>query len=78
MLEVIRSLARDGMTMLVVTHEMQFAREVGTRVIFMDMGRFLEQGAPRVLFTNPQHDRTREFLRRINHRPEAEAARQPR
>ena len=77
-LEVIRSLARDGMTMLVVTHEMQFAREVGTRVIFMDMGRFLEEGAPGALFANPQNDRTREFLRRISHRPETEAARQPR
>jgi ABC-type polar amino acid transport system ATPase subunit len=65
-LEVIRSLAEEGMTMLVVTHEMQFAREVGTRVLFMDSGRVLEDAAPNVFFRNPQHLRAREFLRRIN------------
>jgi ABC-type polar amino acid transport system ATPase subunit len=64
-LEVIQSLAEDGMTMLVVTHEMQFAREVGTRVLFMDHGRILEDGAPRVFFANPQHARAKEFLRRV-------------
>ena len=64
-LEVIRSLAEDGMTMLVVTHEMQFAREVGTRVLFMDSGRVLEDASPRNFFTNPCHIRAQEFLRRI-------------
>ena len=65
MLEVIRNLAKDGMTMLVVTHEMQFAREVGTRIVFMDGGRIIEEAAPQVFFTNPRHDRSREFLRRV-------------
>ena len=65
-LEVIRSLAEDGMTMLVVTHEMQFAREVGTRVLFMDAGRVLEDAPPKSFFTNPQHTRAQEFLRRIH------------
>jgi len=65
-LEVIRSLAEDGMTMLVVTHEMQFAREVGTRVLFMDSGRVLEDASPQSFFRDPQHVRAREFLRRIH------------
>ncbi len=65
-LEVIRSLAEEGMTMLVVTHEMQFAREVGSRVLFMDSGRVLEDSAPSMFFHSPQHLRAREFLRRIN------------
>lgn len=65
-LEVIRTLAEDGMTMLVVTHEMQFAREVGTRVLFMDSGRVLEDAAPKTFFTDPQHTRAKEFLRRIH------------
>ena len=64
-LEVIRNLAKDGMTMLVVTHEMQFAREVGTRIVFMDGGRIVEEAAPQVFFTSPRHDRSREFLRRV-------------
>jgi ABC-type polar amino acid transport system ATPase subunit len=64
-LEVIRSLAEQGMTMLVVTHEMQFAREVGTRVLFMDRGRVLEDATPENFFSNPHHVRAREFLRRI-------------
>jgi polar amino acid transport system ATP-binding protein len=63
-LEVIRSLAQDGMTMLVVTHEMQFAREVGTRILFMDHGRVIEDTTPEQFFTNPAHGRAREFLRR--------------
>jgi ABC-type polar amino acid transport system ATPase subunit len=70
-LEVIRALAEDGMTMLVVTHEMQFAREVGTRVLFMDAGRVLEDTSPNLFFTNPHHARAREFLRRIHIRPAA-------
>ncbi len=65
-LEVIRALAQDGMTMLVVTHEMQFAREVGTRVLFMDGGRILEDAAPAAFFRQPEHPRAREFLRRIH------------
>jgi polar amino acid transport system ATP-binding protein len=68
-LEVIRSLAEDGMTMLVVTHEMQFAREVGTRVLFMDSGRVLEDAPPRLFFSDPQHLRARAFLRRIHVMP---------
>jgi ABC-type polar amino acid transport system ATPase subunit len=70
-LEVIRSLAEEGMTMLVVTHEMQFAREVGTRVLFMDRGRVLEDASPKIFFGNPQHVRAREFLRRIHVAPAA-------
>jgi polar amino acid transport system ATP-binding protein len=65
-LEVIRSLAEDGMTMLVVTHEMQFASEVGTRVLFMDGGRVLEDAPPKLFFSEPRHSRAREFLRRIH------------
>jgi len=65
-LEVIRALAEDGMTMLVVTHEMQFAREVGTRVLFMDGGRMLEDAPPKVFFHAPQHTRAKEFLRRLH------------
>ncbi len=65
-LEVIRALAEDGMTMLVVTHEMQFAREVGTRVLFMDGGRVLEDASPKEFFHAPQHTRSKEFLRRLH------------
>jgi len=65
-LEVIRALAEDGMTMLVVTHEMQFAREVGTRVLFMDEGRVLEDASPKEFFHAPQHTRSKEFLRRLH------------
>ena len=65
-LEVIRALAQNGMTMLVVTHEMQFAREVGTRILFMDSGRILEDAAPGAFFARPEQLRAREFLRRIH------------
>jgi ABC-type polar amino acid transport system ATPase subunit len=65
-LEVIRALAQDGMTMLVVTHEMQFAREVGTRVLFMDGGRVIEDAAPASFFARPKHPRGQEFLRRVH------------
>ena len=68
-LSVIRTLAEEGMTMLVVTHEMQFAREVGTRVLFMDAGRVLEDAAPKAFFTNPQQARAKEFLRRVHAMP---------
>jgi polar amino acid transport system ATP-binding protein len=64
-LDVMRRLAGEGMTMLVVTHEMGFAREVGDRVIFMDDGLIVEEGKPVELFREPQHPRTREFLSRV-------------
>jgi ABC-type polar amino acid transport system ATPase subunit len=64
-LEVMRDLARDGMTMIVVTHEMSFAREVADRVIFIDGGVFVEEGPPDQCLTNPQDERTRRFLERI-------------
>ena len=63
-LVVMRDLARDGMTMLVVTHEMQFAREVGDRLVFMDEGKIVEQGVPADVLDQPQEERTRQFLRR--------------
>jgi polar amino acid transport system ATP-binding protein len=63
-LVVIRDLAREGMTMLVVTHEMQFAREVGDRVVFMDEGKIVEQGVPRDLLDSPKEERTQRFLQR--------------
>ena len=62
---VMQRLAAEGMTMVVVTHEMGFAREVGTRLIFMDQGVILEEGLPRDVFANPQHERTRSFLSQI-------------
>jgi polar amino acid transport system ATP-binding protein len=61
---VMRDLARSGMTMLVVTHEMQFAREVGDRVVFMDQGRIVEQGEPLEVLDRPREERTKRFLRR--------------
>jgi len=64
-LQVMRHLADEGMTMLVVTHEMGFAREVGSRLIFMDGGHILEQGDPRRVLGDPQHPRTQDFLSRV-------------
>ena len=64
-LEVMKELAADGMTMVVVTHEMGFAREVGNRVLFMDEGRIVEQGSPAEIFENPQHPRLQEFLSKV-------------
>ncbi|EED6225567.1 amino acid ABC transporter ATP-binding protein, partial [Salmonella enterica subsp. enterica serovar Haifa] len=64
-LQVMRSLADEGMTMLVVTHEMGFAREVGSRLIFMDGGHIVEQGDPRAVLADPQHQRTKDFLSRV-------------
>jgi len=64
-LAVMRELAKDGMTMIVVTHEMSFAREVADHVVFMDGGVVVEQGNPTSVINNPQHDRTRSFLRRM-------------
>jgi len=64
-LDVMKGLARDGMTMVVVTHEMGFAREVGDRVLFMDDGLIVEEGPPEQIFTNPQNERTKAFLGKI-------------
>jgi polar amino acid transport system ATP-binding protein len=64
-LDVMVTLAKEGMTMIVVTHEMGFAREVADRVIFMDFGRILEEGSPEHFFKNPTHERTQQFMRQI-------------
>ena len=64
-LNVMKNLAENGMTMVIVTHEMGFAREVADRVIFLDEGNILEQGTPAELFGNPQHDRTKNFLNKV-------------
>ncbi|MBU0997652.1 MAG: amino acid ABC transporter ATP-binding protein [Firmicutes bacterium] len=64
-LEVMKQLAEKGMTMIVVTHEMSFAKEVSTRVIFMDQGIVLEENDPQSIFTNPREERTKAFLKRI-------------
>ena len=64
-LDVMKQLARDGMTMVVVTHEMGFAREVGNRVVFMDEGRIVEQGTPEEIFRHPQSARLQDFLSKV-------------
>src|SRR5205814_9628432 len=64
-LQTMRQLARSGMTMIVVTHELDFAREVGDRVLFMDGGRIVEEGRPEEVFSRPREERTRAFLRRL-------------
>jgi ABC-type polar amino acid transport system ATPase subunit len=64
-LDVMKRLADEGMTMVVVTHEMRFARQVGTTMIFIDEGQILEEGSPRELFSDPQHERTEAFFSRI-------------
>lgn len=64
-LELMKELANDGMTMVVVTHEMGFAREVGTRVLFMDGGNIVEQNEPKAFFDNPQNPRLQEFLAKV-------------
>ena len=64
-LEVMKGLAGDGMTMVVVTHEMGFAKEVGSRVIFMDNGNIVEDGTPKEVFNNPTNERTKEFLAKV-------------
>jgi polar amino acid transport system ATP-binding protein len=64
-LDVMKTLAREGMTMVVVTHEMGFAREVADRVVFMDMGKIIEEGTPEHFFTSPRHERARNFLNQI-------------
>jgi polar amino acid transport system ATP-binding protein len=64
-LDVMKNLAKDGLTMVVVTHEMGFAKEVGTRVVFMDEGKIVEENSPAELFTNPKSDRLKSFLAKI-------------
>lgn len=64
-LDVMKELARDGMTMVVVTHEMGFAREVGDRVLFMDGGRLVEEGTPQQIFEHPQSARLQDFLAKV-------------
>ncbi|MFS0723037.1 amino acid ABC transporter ATP-binding protein [Paenibacillus sp. 1P07SE] len=64
-LDVMKKLAKDGMTMIIVTHEMGFAREVGDRLIFMDGGLIVEEGIPREVMANPQHPRTQDFLSKV-------------
>ena len=64
-LDVMRALAREGMTMVIVTHEMGFAREVGDRLLFMDEGRIVESGVPREVFEHPKEERTRSFLSKV-------------
>ena len=64
-LDLIKELADDGMTMVIVTHEMAFAKEVATRVLFMDEGQILEENAPDEFFGNPQNERLKEFLSKV-------------
>ena len=64
-LEVMKELAAEGMTMVVVTHEMGFAKEVASRVVFMDEGKILEENTPAELFGNPQHPRLKDFLSKV-------------
>jgi polar amino acid transport system ATP-binding protein len=64
-LEVMQSLAREGMTMMVVTHEMGFAREVAHRVVFMDGGQLVEEGPPDAILRDPQQERTKAFLSKV-------------
>lgn len=64
-LQVIKELAKEGMTMMIVTHEMGFAKEVGTRLLFMDQGMILEQGTPKQIFENPKEERTKLFLSKV-------------
>jgi len=68
-LDVVIQLAKDGMTMIIVTHEMGFARNVANRIIFMDNGRIIEQGEPNKIFNNPEQERTKDFLNKVlNHK----------
>lgn len=64
-LEVMKQLAKEGMTMVVVTHEMGFAREVADRVMFMDEGIIMEEDTPEIIFTNPASERTKNFLNKV-------------
>ena len=71
-LAVIKQLSEEGKTMVIVTHEMQFAREISTNVIFMADGNIVEQGPPSKIFVQPEHERTRKFLKRVLPPPEIE------
>jgi ABC-type polar amino acid transport system ATPase subunit len=64
-LDVMKKLVSDGMTMVVVTHEMGFAKEVGDRILFMDEGKIVEEGSPKEVFSNPKHPRTKDFLGKV-------------
>lgn len=64
-LDVIRKIAKSGITMIIVTHEMNFAREVSNRIVFMDDGVILEEAEPNIIFTTPKHERTKQFLKRL-------------
>ena len=64
-LQVMRDLAKEGMTMIIVSHEMGFAKEVASRVLFIDNGNILEDGTPEKVFTNPDHERAQSFLSKI-------------
>ena len=64
-LDIMKDLAKEGMTMVVVTHEMGFAREVGNRILFMDQGQIIERGAPKEVFQNPKEERTKSFLAKV-------------
>ena len=70
MIGEIKQLADEGKTMVIVTHEMQFAREISTNVIFMAYGNIVEQGPPKKIFVNPDQERTRKFLKRVLPPPE--------
>ena len=72
MIGEIKQLADEGKTMVIVTHEMQFAREISTNVIFMADGNIVEQGPPNKIFVNPDQERTRKFLKRVLPPPEIE------
>jgi ABC-type polar amino acid transport system ATPase subunit len=65
-LELMKNLAQEGMTMIVVSHEMKFARDVATKIIFMDEGKIIEQGSPEEIYNNPKNDRLKEFLSKIS------------
>ena len=64
-LDVMKDLAKEGMTMVIVTHEMSFAKEVATRVLFVDSGEILEEGTPAEVFDTPKHERTKSFLSKV-------------
>ena len=64
-LDVIRKIAKSGITMIIVTHEMNFAREVSSRIVFMDGGVVLEEAEPQIIFNKPKHERTKQFLKRL-------------
>ncbi len=69
-LQLMKEIAKEGITMIVVTHEIDFAREVSNHVVFMDEGHIIEEGTPEEVILNPQKDRTKQFLRRLSKEPE--------